>query len=245
VDIPPQTRVVTYVSRGFESMRGFDIFMKTAKRIYEQYPDVIFLVVGTDKIAYGGDEEFVQPHKTFKEWTLAHDNYDLSRFRFLGRVSPAELGQILAAGDLHIYLTVPFVLSWSMMDAMSCGAVVLGSDTAPVREMIQDGGNGLLADFFNPDALAEKAVRVLRDPDAARPMGRAAEQFVVERYSLDAVLPRMLELYERTAAIPLQGWEPPSASPAPPPRYVQPGPGQPGARTSPARPAGRKTPFHG
>src|SRR5436190_6077551 len=80
VDIPASTRIVTYVSRGFESMRGFDMFMKAAKRIYQQFPDVIFLVIGSDKIAYGGDEEFVSPYKTFKEWTLAQDQYDLSKF---------------------------------------------------------------------------------------------------------------------------------------------------------------------
>ena len=244
IDIPPATRVVTYVSRGFESMRGFDIFMKTAKKIYQQYPDVIFLVVGTDKIAYGGDEEFVQPHKSFKDWTLAQDSYDLSKFRFLGRVNPVELGQILAAGDLHIYLTVPFVLSWSMMDAMSCGAVVLGSDTAPVREMIRDGENGLLADFFDTDALAQKALGVLRDPDAARPMGRAAEQTIQENYSLDAVLPRMLEMYQRAASVPLQGWEPPPATVVPPPRIVQGAPGS-GAQNAAPRPVFRKTPFRG
>jgi glycosyltransferase involved in cell wall biosynthesis len=246
VDVAPSTRVVTYVSRGFESMRGFDMFMKTAKRIYEQYPDVVFLVIGTDKIAYGGDEEFVQPHKTFKEWTLAQDVYDLSKFRFLGRVNPIELGKILAAGDLHIYLTVPFVLSWSMMDAMSCGAVVLGSDTAPVREMLRDGENGLMANFFDADALAAKALQVLHDPDAARPLGRAAEREIVEKYSLEAVLPRMLELYERAAAITLEGWEPPPIAPLPPARSVQ---GAAGptitSQTASQRPVYKKTPFRG
>ena len=195
IDVPADTRVVTYVSRGFESMRGFDMFMKAAKRIYEQFPDVIFFVVGTDKIAYGGDEEFVTPHKTFKEWVLARDAYDLNRVKFVGRVHPTELGKLLAATDLHIYLTVPFVLSWSMMDALSCGAVVLGSDTAPVREMIKDGENGLLADFFDAEAIADKAITALRDPAAHRPLGRAAETMIRERYSLEAVLPRMLELY--------------------------------------------------
>ena len=87
------------------------------------------------------------------------------------------LAALLAASDLHIYLTVPFVLSWSMMDAMSCGAVVLGSATAPVMEMIQDGQNGLLADFFSPEQFAERAISVLKDPDAARPLGKA-ESFV-------------------------------------------------------------------
>ena len=236
VDVPPDKRVVTYVSRGFESMRGFDVFMKVAKRIYQQYPDVVFLVVGSDKIAYGGDEEFVAPHKTFKEWTLAQDKYDLSKFHFLGKIPPADLGKLLAATDLHIYLTVPFVLSWSMMDAMSCGAVVLGSDTAPVREMIRDGQNGLLGDFFNPDAMAAKAIDVLRDPASARALGRAAEQMIVERYSLEAVLPRMLQLYERAASIKLAGWPPPPSTPVPPPRLIP---------SSPSRVVSHKTPFAG
>ena len=240
IDIPQDVRVVTYVSRGFESMRGFDVFMKTAKRIYEQMPNVVFLVVGSDKVAYGGDEEFIQPHKTFKEWTLAQDQYDLSKFRFLGKIPSVDLGKLLAATDLHIYVTVPFVLSWSMMDAMSCGAVVLGSDTAPIREMIKDGENGLIADFFNPDALAAKALEALRDPAAARAMGRAAERMIVERYSLDAVLPRMLDLYQRAASIKLEGWPPPPPTPVPPPRSV------PVSQMPQARPAAmRKTPFAG
>jgi len=193
-------------------------------------------VVGSDKVAYGGDEEFIAPHKTFKEWSLAQDQYDLTKFHFLGKIPPADLGKLLAATDLHIYLTVPFVLSWSMMDAMSCGAVVLGSDTAPVREMIKDGENGLIADFFNTDQLAAKAIDVLRDPTAARAMGRAAEQMIRERYSLEAVLPRMLQLYERAAGIKLQGWPPPPPMPVPPPRVIP---------SAPIRPPGRKTPFAG
>ena len=143
---------------------------------------------------------------------------------------------MLAASDLHIYLTVPFVLSWSMMDAMSCGAVVLGSDTAPVREMIIDGQNGLLADFFSPDALAAKAIEVLKDPDAARPMGRAAEAMIQDKYSLESLVPRMIRLYEETAAMKLPGWAPPPAEPVPPPRTIQSGS---------IRPQSKQTPFRG
>ncbi|MGE5607884.1 MAG: glycosyltransferase [Bacillota bacterium] len=198
IQVPADTRIITYVSRGFESMRGFDIFMRSAKLITQEYPNVLFFVVGTDRIAYGGDDAYIQGSKSFKEWVLARDQYDLSKFIFTGRLTPTQLGQLLAASDLHIYLTVPFVLSWSMMDAMSCGAVVLGSRTTPVEEMIQDGQNGLLADFFDPEDFARKAVAVLKDPAAYRPLGRAAEQMIIERYSLDAVLPRMLDLYERT-----------------------------------------------
>ena len=195
VSVPATTRVVTYVSRGFESMRGFDVFMRAAKRVYQQFPDVLFFVVGEDRVAYGGDENHTGGN-TFKEWVLAREEFDLSKFVFTGRLRPDQLGRLLAASDLHVYLTVPFVLSWSMMDAMSCGAVVLGSATSPVREMIRDGENGLLADFFDAEEIAAKAVRVLRDPAAHRPLGRAAEQMIEQRYSLDAVLPQMTRLYK-------------------------------------------------
>ena len=199
VTVPADTRIVTYVSRGFESMRGFDLFMRSARIIAHKFPDVVFLIVGTDRIAYGGDETFLPKDTSFKQWVLSQGEYDLSRFHFLGNIMPTDLGRLLAVSDLHVYLTVPFVLSWSMMDAMSCGAVVLGSDTAPVREMIRDGENGLLANLFDPEEIAEKAVKVLRDPAAYRPLGRAAERMIEERYSVEAVLPGMVAMYEEVA----------------------------------------------
>jgi glycosyltransferase involved in cell wall biosynthesis len=174
--------------------------MRSAKLIAQRYPDVLFFVVGTERMCYGGDENHLKGHKSFKEWVLAQDQYDLSKFVFTGRIHPNQLAEVLAATDLHIYLTVPFVLSWSMMDAMSCGAVVLGSRTPPVMEMIREDETGLLADFFSPEEFAEKAVGVLKDPAAFRPLGRAAERLVADEYSLDAVLPRMLGMYEDAIA---------------------------------------------
>ena len=97
-----------------------------------------------------------------------------------------------------------------MMDAMSCGAVVLGSATSPVKEMIRDGENGLLADFFSPEEIASKAVKVLQNPGEYRPLGRAAEQMITERYSLEAVLPAMLQMYDEAI-----GSRPRQIAPAP------------------------------
>lgn len=199
VSVPASTRIVTYVSRGFESMRGFDLFMRSAKLIAQQFSDVAFFVVGSERIAYGGDETFLPEGVSFKQWVLSREEYDLSRFHFVGNLPPMELATLLASSDLHIYLTVPFVLSWSMMDAMSCGAVVLGSDTAPVREMIHDGQNGLLVNLFDCEEISRKAVGVLRDPAAARPLGREAERLIAERYSVEAVLPEMVRMYEEVA----------------------------------------------
>jgi glycosyltransferase involved in cell wall biosynthesis len=198
-EIAPHHRVVTYVSRGFESMRGFDIFMRSAKIIAAQNPDVRFLIVGSEKISYGRDADFLDSHGSFKEWVLAQQSYDLSQFHFIGTLPPEELAGVLAATDLHIYLTVPFVLSWSMMNAMSCGAVVLASGTTPVREMIQDGQNGLLADFYSPEDFAAKALAVLKDPDQYRALGQAAEKLIEEKYSLEVLLPQMQALYEEAA----------------------------------------------
>ena len=202
VTVPAGTRLVTYVSRGFESMRGFDIFLRAADKLARQYPNVMFIVVGAEDMPYGGDESYIGTCKTFKEWVLSRESIDLSKFVFTGRIHPLELAKLLAMTDLHIYLTVPFVLSWSMVDAMSSGAVVLGSDTPPVRELITDGKTGLLADFFEPDAFVEKALPVLKDPNAFRPLGRNAEKLIREKYSLDVILPEMVKLYEETAAKP-------------------------------------------
>jgi glycosyltransferase involved in cell wall biosynthesis len=197
--VHPSAKIVTYVARGMESMRGFDIFMKAAHLLCQRRRDVVFVVVGQDRVCYGGDRE-VTGDKSFKEWVLAQDRYDLSRFVFTGLMPMTALAELLSVTDLHIYLTVPFVLSWSLMDALACGATVLASDTAPVREMIEPGKNGLLTDFFDPHGLAEKASRVLDAPQDYKPLGAAGAEMIRERYSLDVCLPRMLALYERAAS---------------------------------------------
>lgn len=195
-ELPAATRLVTYVSRGFESMRGFDIFMQVAKRIYADCPDVVFAVVGTDRIAYGGDQKYIQ-EKSFREHVLAQDDYDLSKFVFTGQLPPQQLAQLLSLSDLHLYFTVPFVLSWSLFNALACGAPVVASDTAPVKELIAHGETGLLADFFDVEAHAAHALDVLRSPGEYRRLGEAGSRLVRERYALDKTLPRMLALYER------------------------------------------------
>jgi glycosyltransferase involved in cell wall biosynthesis len=179
-------------------MRGFEIFMTMAKRLYQRCPEVFFVVVGNDRIAYGGDEKVIG-QKSFKEWVLSQDQYDLSYFQFLGWVPPCELAKLFCLTDLHVYLTVPFVLSWSLLNALACGATVLASNTAPVQEVVQHGQNGLLVDFHDVEGLAQTAVKVLADPAQYRPLGQAGVEMVRQRYSLDVCLPQMLQLYRETA----------------------------------------------
>lgn len=196
--LAPETRVVTYVSSSLESMRGFDIFMKVARRIYQAHPDVFFIVVGSDQVQYGGDMRYIEA-ESFRDHVLQHDDYDLSRFCFTGSVAPEILTKIFSLSDLHIYLTVPFVLSWSLFNALACECVVLASDTEPVREVIRHGENGLLNNFFDIDGFARQAIRVLRDPNTYSPLGLTGAKMVRDNYSLDCCFPRLAKYYERVA----------------------------------------------
>lgn len=199
--IPEGTRVVTFVARGLESVRGFDIFVEVAARIARERPDTLFVVAGSDRVYYGWDTLFTGA-RTFRQWILDRVPHDPSRFLFLGHVEPERLAEILALSDLHLYLTVPFVLSWSLLNAMSCGCVVLGSDVPPVRELIEPGVTGLVEPLFDVDRLAESAIRVLDDPAAFRPLGQAARARIEERYSLDVCVPALKDYFERVASRP-------------------------------------------
>jgi glycosyltransferase involved in cell wall biosynthesis len=194
--IPAGTRVVTFVSRGLESIRGFDLFMKVAHRIAQTRTDVVFVVVGGEEIHYGWDKLHTGS-PSFKQWVLSQGTYDLSRFIFLGRVLPEQLADILRISDLHIYLTAPFVLSWSLLDAMATGCVVLAADVPPVRELIEPGQNGLVEPLFDVERLTETALRVLADPAAFAPLGRAARRTIEESYCLETCIPPLADFFER------------------------------------------------
>jgi glycosyltransferase involved in cell wall biosynthesis len=196
--IDSETRIVTYVARGLESMRGFDIFMKLAKRIYQQTPNTLFVVVGADQVFYGGDLNYVKA-KSFREYVLKQDDYNLSKFLFTGAVPPAQLARLLSLSDLHVYLTVPFVLSWSLLDALACGCSVVASNTEPVREVIVHDQNGLLADFYDLDRLTELSLQVLRDRGSHRRLGEAGAILIREKYALERTLPQTIDFYQGVA----------------------------------------------
>ncbi len=195
LSIPADTKVVTYVSRGFEAARGFDIFLRAAARICRERTDVMVVVVGEDRIAYGGDDRFTGG-KSFKDWTVEKHQIDLTRIHFIGRLPPSQLVQLLSLSDVHIYLTIPFVLSWSLLNAMSCGALLLASDTAPVREVLRDGHNGRLVDFFDVENLARTALHMLANPAAYSSMRSAARETITSRYTVDQCLAQMVKLYD-------------------------------------------------
>jgi len=192
------TRIVTYAARGLEAARGFDIFLRVAKKIYEAVPNVVFLVVGNARVYYGHELEYVR-EKSFCQHAWNQEEYDLRRFRFLGQVSHRALARVFNLSDLHIYLTIPCGVGWSLLEALASECTVLGSDSGPMKEIIRDNRNGLLCDFFDVDELARRALQVLKDPAAYRAVGRAARKGIQEKHGLSVIMPRTASFYEEVA----------------------------------------------
>lgn len=194
--IPDDVRVVTYVARGLEAMRGFDVFVRVAKRMLRERQRLLFAVVGEARTFYGNDEHhFDAP--SFRDHVMRQEQVDPRHFRFLGRIPPSQLAALWSLSDLHVYLTVPFVLSWSLVDAMACACPIVGSDTPPVREVIDDGVEGRLAPFHDVEALACAGLELLADPERARAFGDAARRKVEASYSLDISFPLTLRFFDR------------------------------------------------
>jgi glycosyltransferase involved in cell wall biosynthesis len=195
----PGDEVVTYVARGLEPYRGFPTFMRALPALLEARPGARVVIVGDDEARYGR----VPPGTTtWREAMLKEVGpLDPARVHFLGRIPHPALHALFRVSAVHVYLTVPFVLSWSFLEAMACGALILGSATPPVQEVIEDGRNGLLADLFDPAALARRMAEVLADPARHVPLRAAARRTVLERYDLKRIcLPRQLAVLEALAA---------------------------------------------
>ena len=192
--------VISYVARNLEPYRGFPSFMQALAIMQKERPDLHAVVVGGNEVSYGRKPEGAA---SWKDKVLAEmeGQLDLSRIHFTGRVPHDALHDLFRVTAAHVYLTYPFVLSWSMLESMACGALVVGSDTPPVAEAITHGENGLLVPFFAPDAIARSVLGVLADPAAHAPLAAAARESVIARYDLRRVcLPRQLDLVERLAA---------------------------------------------
>jgi glycosyltransferase involved in cell wall biosynthesis len=170
-----------------EPYRGFPQFMAAVSKLQRRRPDLQVLIAGTDRTAYGKRRS---DGKTHREHALETLDLDLSRIHFLGLVPFGTLRAMFRITRAHVYLTVPFVLSWSMLEAMAAGALVVGSDTAPVQELITDAEVGVLTDFFDADRIAEDVEAVLKGEVDAQRLTTAARRTIVERYALPVILPR-------------------------------------------------------
>jgi glycosyltransferase involved in cell wall biosynthesis len=178
--------VLTFVSRCLEPYRGFHQFMRALPRILRERPEAQVLVVGENSAHYGPKPPGAGGWKEVYQAQL-RGQVDWQRVHFLGPLPYDQYLSVLQVSSAHVYLTYPFILSWSMLEAMSAGCLLIASDTAPVRDVIQDGENGFLFDFFDTSALACLAIEALSDPRAHAVMGKRARQTIVERYDFRQV----------------------------------------------------------
>ena len=180
----PLTRddeVVTYIARNMERARGFHIMMRALPRILDARPKARVLMIGGNETSYGAESKHPGGLRGEMEEELGN-SVDWSRVHFLGKVPYDDLCRIIRLSRCHIYLTMPFVLSWSLLEAMSMQATVVAADVAPVREAISHGETGLLVDFFSPEKLADQVAEVLANPGDYAHIGPKARAHVVEKY---------------------------------------------------------------
>jgi glycosyltransferase involved in cell wall biosynthesis len=183
--------VATFVARNLEPLRGYHTFMRALPRIMAERPRAEILVIGGDGVSYGASPP---PETTWKSvfFDEVANQIDRRRIHFTGRLPYADYLSALQISSAHIYLTYPFVLSWSLLEAMSAGCVVIGSDTAPVREVLNNE-NGLLVPFFDTEQLAERVIEALTYPRRFHGIRAEARRTVLGQYDLARVcLPKMM-----------------------------------------------------
>jgi glycosyltransferase involved in cell wall biosynthesis len=188
--------VVTYVARNLEPYRGFPIFMRVVEEICRRRPNAHVLIVGADGVSYG---RALPDGQTYREKALSEVEIDPARVHFLGRQPYEQYLRVLQVSSVHVYLTYPFVLSWSMLEAMASECLIVGSATPPVEEVVRDGENGLLVDFYDHKAIADRVDEVLDHPDRMADLRSRARRTIVRGYSLEKCLRDQIRMVESLA----------------------------------------------
>ena len=197
IEIRTGEEILTFINRNLEPSRGFHIFMRSLPKVLAARPHARVVIIGGDERSYSPAP--MAAGKTWREMMLDElgERLDLSRVHFAGKVPYATFVDLMRVTRVHAYLTYPFVLSWSLLEAMSAGALIVGSRTPPVEEVISDGENGRLVDFFDVDAWSSALIEALAQPEKFSGLRRAARQTVVERYDLRSkCLPRLVNFVE-------------------------------------------------
>ena len=176
--------VLTYVSRGFEEYRGFPQAMQALALLQQRRPNLHALIVGADVVAYGSSRS---DGRSWGEWAKNDLSLDQTRTHWLGSLQTDEYHEVLVSSDVHLYLTVPFVLSWSLLEAMAAGCSIVASDTPPVREVVTHEENGLLVDFFSPEQQAQAIESLLDSREKSQLLSKAAIE-TAESYGCDVGL---------------------------------------------------------
>ncbi|MEQ9693042.1 glycosyltransferase family 4 protein [Shimia sp. SDUM112013] len=204
-----QDEVITFVNRNLEPYRGYHVFMRALPDLLKERPNAQVLIVGGDEVSYGSRPPQGQTWKQIfiDEVRGRIPTPSWERVHFLGRIPYDRFLALLQISKAHVYLTYPFVLSWSLIEAMSAGAPIIASDTAPLHEAIVHEKTGLLFPFFDGQALVENVTKVLDDPVFAAELGQAARALAVEKYDLETVcLPQQLAWIDRLAGMEAGGF---------------------------------------
>ena len=197
-----EDEVITFVNRNLEPYRGYHIFMRALPEMLRRRPKARVLIVGGDDVSYGARPADGRKWKDIfaAEVRPQISDADWARVHFLGNIAYQHFIPLLQLSTVHVYWTYPFVLSWSLLEAMSTGCAIVASDTQPLREAIHHDETGRLVDFFDPAGLANEVCALLDDPAARTRLGAAARRFAQDRYDLNNVcLPRQLEWVEALA----------------------------------------------
>lgn len=190
--IPSDAEVITYVTREFESYRGFETFMQAVAIIQKERPDVRVVIAGGGTgNNYGGEAG-----EAYKNKVLAQNNLNLKNIYFVGVLNPQDYRKLLQRSTVHVYLTVPFVLSWSLMEAMASGCAIVASKTAPVQEMISHNKEALLADFYDAGEVAKQVLQMLESKTLREKLGRIARKKIITHYSIPVIAKKYQQVIE-------------------------------------------------
>lgn len=193
--------VITFINRRFERLRGFHVFMRALQNFLAACPEAQVVLIGEEKgVSYG---QALPEGQEWKDRMLAEvgDRLDLGRVHFLGHVEHSRMIDALSISWGHVYYTYPFIMSWSLLEAMACECLIIGSDVAPVRDAVTNSVDGVLNDFFDIGALTAAMVRAVREPAVFLAMRKAARETAVARFDSRSVgLPAWMSVIDRVAA---------------------------------------------
>ncbi len=199
IRLTEKNEIITFVNRNLEPYRGIHIFMRCLPRLLKERPNAHVLIVGGDGVSYGAAPKDA---KSWKDKFIAEvmpniDVQDRERIYFLGNIPYHHFITMLQISTVHVYLTYPFVLSWSLMESMSVGCSIVASKTPPVEEVLTHGETGILCDFFDVEGVTNEVIRLLKDANLRNKLSHNARQFIIENYDLDKVcLPQQIEWLE-------------------------------------------------
>jgi glycosyltransferase involved in cell wall biosynthesis len=195
--VSPKQKLITFVARNLEPYRGFHTLMRALPTVLEARPDVVVSMVGGDEISYGAPP----PEGSWREvlMTELRGKLDFSRIHFPGKIPYEQHLALLKRSDAHVYLSYPFVASWSLREALACGCLVIGGDTATVTEFVHDGENGYVAPSLDPQGLAATILTALEDTKTATKLRHNARAYAEKHLDLNTYLDRYRALIERVS----------------------------------------------